>query len=457
MVGKIVAISAGALVVLVLVAGLIANAWLQGWLRGPAFRGLVEAQTGRALRGDARFEPFVWSGPQIFSPDLTVSGKDGEVLDSLRAQQIRADVNWRAAFSGSWNVRRIDITRLDLALSAPGAASPAEALAAETAAVEEVAQARAAIPSWLPSRFDLDVVVVADANAEFPPGGAIRNTSLTIQPEGAGWIFDARGGKYDPPAVLGPLDIEDIRVRLQQDVVYLTDARLRASGAGRVTANGEFGGAEEYRVQLEWQNIDVSEVLDATWRDRLTGLVHGEARIRPAKTADAAPVEGNFSLGEGTLTGLPLQEEIARFTRSPQFARMPVHELSSRFKTNGDVTEFEDFVLESKGLLRMEGRGTLGPDTRIAGTFRVGVTPQTLQWLPGSQERVFTVSEGGYLWTDVEVGGTLDRPTEDLSNRLARAMGEHVIDTGVELIESAPEKTREVIDRAIDILSPLLR
>src|SRR5690606_18388541 len=102
-----------------------------------------------------------------------------------------------------------------------------------------------------------------------------------------------------------------------------------------------------------------------------------------------------------------------------------------------------DLALESKGLMRVEGRCELAPDRALAGTLRVGVTPQTLQWLPGSRERVFTVAENGYLWTPVRLGGTWENPQEDLSARLAAAMKDEVIDQGRKVIDALPGPARE--------------
>jgi hypothetical protein len=110
-------------------------------------------------------------------------------------------------------------------------------------------------------------------------------------------------------------------------------------------------------------------------------------------------------------------------------------------------------------LIRVEG-GFVIENLMIDGTFQVGVTPASLQWLPGSQSKVFTVSRDGYLWTTMRLTGPLDNPKEDLSQRLIAAAGGAVIDTIQSTIQQLPggdklpDAPKKVID---DLLAPLLK
>ena len=74
----------------------------------------------------------------------------------------------------------------------------------------------------------------------------------------------------------------------------------------------------------------------------------------------------------------------------------------------------------------MEGAYTV-EHGEIAGTFQVGLTPATLQWIPGSQEQIFTVSRGGYLWTSVRLTGPAEHPVDDLTPRLVAATSKELI------------------------------
>ena len=442
-------IGLGILVVL-LAAGLLGlNFWVQAYLRSAAFRQLVMAKTGESLRADVDSQPFEWSGPSVFSAALTGHGESGAPLESLDAEQVRANIDWQAIFHGAWRVSRIDIVRLDAKVRTAGQQA---ATAAEPGPTPEPPPPKRGL---LPNRFELDRVSVQDANVAFGEMGNLRNTALVMQPEGNGWVFDGTGGKLEFPA-RPTLDVSAFRVRLQQGVVYLTNAALRLGATGALTTSGEVGGPRgPYDLQVQWQNVDAADVLDATWKERLSGTISGEAEIL-GRTGLPPLTKGKFSLVNGQLAGLPVQKEIAKFTRSPQFDHMPLSELSGDYAMDGVTTTVSNFVAESPGLLRIEGACRIGANGTIDGRFRVGVTSQSLQWLPGSQEKVFTVADRGYLWTDVTIGGTLEQPTEDLSARLARALGEQVIDTGVQILQGAPSDATDAAKKAIDLLSPLI-
>jgi hypothetical protein len=115
-----------------------------------------------------------------------------------------------------------------------------------------------------------------------------------------------------------------------------------------------------------------------------------------------------------------------------------------------------NFAAESRGLLRLEGSFDVFGGA-IDGQFQVGITPAALQWLPGSQERVFTVARGGYLWTPMRVTGPLDRPHEDLSGRLAVAAGGAVLETLEKTGRDAIETGTDAAKSVLDLLNPLFR
>jgi hypothetical protein len=435
---------------LLLVAGVIGlNIWVHAYLRSEAFRQLVSAKTGQALRMDAEYQPLSWAGSSVFSEALKGAGLAGAPIESLNAEQVRANVNWKAIFDGAWQVERVDVVRLNVDL---------RTVARQSASATEPGPTPEPVPpkkGFLPNRFQLDLVSVEEANLTVDGIGGVRHTALTVRPEGNGWVFDGVGGQLEL-AKQQSLGLTDFRLRLQQGVVYVTDANLRLGNSGMIKVSGEVGGEHEpFDLRFSWDAVNAADLLDAEWRGRLTGVLAGEAHSvgrgkKPSLTT------GKFLLVDGMLKGLPVQKEIAKFTRSPQFERMPLQMVSGEFTRDGATTTVKNFVAESAGLLRLEGDCRIGGDGALDGTFQVGVTSQSLLWLPGSQEKVFVTSKNGYLWTTVKIGGTVQNPVEDLSDRLARAMGEQVIDTGVEFLRTAPKDATDAVDRALELLTPLI-
>lgn len=442
-------------VVLIAVVGLVAvKFWVDSWLRGPEFRELIEARTSAAMRAETTLEPLQWAGSSVFSARLEAQGELDSSLRSLDARQLRGNVDWRAIFDGAWRIERIDVVRLDAEWRADSARQAPNVEIERTGGATP--RRRSMFGRWLPRRFEIGEVAAQSANFSVAGAGSVRETELTARPEGSGWIFDGRGGEVDLPRMAG-LEIEQFRLRLQQGVLFVTEASLRAGEAGRIELSGEVGGEDRpLALRAEWKQVDCAALLDTTWRERLRGKASGSADFTGGGGTPVS-TSGRFVVTDGSLEGLPVQAQIAKFARTPQFERMPIHELSGDFVVAGGDTVIRNFLLESKGLVKVEGDLRVGADRELDGTFRIGVTPQTLSWLPGSRERIFTESRDGYLWTDLRVGGTMDEPTENLSTRLAQATVDEVIDTGIELINDAPEKARETVKDIYDLFAPLLK
>lgn len=444
------------LLVLVGIGGVIGfNVWLGGFLRSEAFRKIVSTKTSNVLRVDGAYDPIRWTGASAYTDRFKATGMPGAPVTNLEANSIRAAVNWRSVFDGAWRLEELTIKQInaDFQAARPGA----------DPALKEQEPAVAEIPSqWqqlLPKRFEIGRVFVDQANVGVGGTDAryeIRRTQLDARPQGDAWMVDGKSGQLLLPG-RQPFDIRDFRLRLSNGAIHLNQAHLTTGGASQIEASGQWVRNEPYSLQINWSKVNPEPFLPEALRRHLTGLVAGEALIVPdSRIPAAATATGKFLLTEGRLSGLEVQEKIAEFTRSPQFKNMPVHEISGQFDRNPQRTEVENFVFESKGLLKLTGRFTITSDDRISGRFRVGIGPQSLQWIPGSQEKVFTQAQDGYLWTDLTLGGTLQNPTQDLSQRLVVAMGQQVIETGVDLLTNPVDNAREGVKKVRDLLSPLL-
>lgn len=433
-----IGIAAG--VLLVLVCGTFVGGiyWVQAYLRGTEFLAHITRLTGDTFQAEAHYEPLKWNGSSAYSEQATLNGKPGSAVQRLDARQVRADLNWRAMFGGAWRVEEISITRMEADFqlvggpardpSGPAAASPMSGLA-----------------SLLPRRFELGGVTVARADVAFAPVRA-TDVALKIRSEGSGWTIEGSGGKLAVPKC-PTMDLVEFQAREKSGDYFLTKCALRLGGSGEVSASGQSGKSSILR--LSWNSVKAENILDAEWNKRLHGILAGSAEME-----FPGPTRGTFMLSDGRVENVPVLARIADFTGNPSYRRMPLQEMSAEFLHDAGKLKLSNCVVESKGLLRLEGTAEIGANRSITGNFRIGVTPQSLQWLPGSRERIFTVVRNGYLWADLTIGGTLENPTEDLSARLASAMGEEVIQRGTDIINNVPGAASEGIKGVLDLLLP---
>lgn len=446
-------ISLAALVVLLLAALVSANLWVHSYLRSENFRALVASETGEALQAETTYTPLNWSGNSVYTDNVQGTGLPGTPIKTMRADQVRAQVNWRAIMDGAWRVDEISVGYLEGTFQQPVRQADADA---------EIPPPPAPSGLWayLPRRFELGHLHASQARLTFQDAQArdlvtVRDTALKLRPDGTGWIIEGQKGTLQLPDQPS-LTIDTFRSRLQKGSFFLTDARLRIGETGTIGVSGEFSG--DSQLDVHWQQVDVAPFLRPEWRSHLSGVMDGTSLIKwPPSGSVGATASGRFELKDGLLQGVPVFEQIAAFTGAPQFRRMPLQQMTGLYNWSGGVLTVTELVAESKGLLRVEGQCTIGARGELQSTLRVGVTPQTLQWLPGSRERVFTEAANGYLWTDVRLTGTIDNPQEDLSRRLITAMGNEVIDQGTKVIEQLPNAAQDGAKKALDLLSPLLR
>jgi len=434
------AIFAGIAVILAVVAFVSLSLWFGSFIRSPEFQSLVARETGKAFGSHAEFAPLRWNGASTFAESASLQGTPSSALMRLSANQIRAEVNWRAVFSGAWRVEEITITQLDGEWQNPTHPGP-----------PSVAQPPPARPtglaSILPQRFELGILKVGNARLRY---GAteILNCAINAKPDGAGWIFEGSGGRLQTPWT-PELNIIDFRAREQGGDLFLTKSDLALGSNGKISLSGESSAGGNLRIT--WEGINSAEVLKGEWAKRVAGTLSGNAQL-------AAPdvFKGSVVLKDGRLENIPMLATVADFTQNPSFRRMPIQEMRGDFVRERGDWRISNFFAESKGLLRIEGSAVIGREGSLRGQFQIGVTAQTLQWLPGSRERVFNIARDGYLWTDLTVGGTIEKPKENLSERLATAMGTEVIERSTELIKNAPGTAVEGVKGVLDILRPLV-
>ena len=446
---------------LVFVGGFIAfRVWFFGYLKSDAFRNLIGGLNSNQLKANGEYQPFSFSDGAIYSDGFKAQGTAEASFSSLRADQLRAQINLGGLWHHAWQIDEIDIQRLDLDLGHAAGPEPAPA-------PEPVPQESYAVPSmpafkWLPDHVDLRKVIIQDTNLKWGQGtaqtGAINNAAFTITPDGDAWKIVCDSGTIAQQGKPN-LTITQANLRYQRPTLFITDADLRYNADSSINLSGEINFEKEFDVRAKLNSIPVGPLLSTDWRAKLKGNLSGTVEISAALPLATGPnVEGNLSLSQGELEALPVLDEIATFTSTERFRRVSLTRVTANFTRTDSLLKVTNLLAESEGLIRVEGDFTV-QNGMIDGTFQVGITTSSIMMLPVAlQNQVFSGSHGGYVWTTVHLTGPADHPSEDLSKRLLIATPGAIIDTAKGVIDNVPA-AGTVIDegkKAIDtVVSPL--
>ncbi len=170
----------------------------------------------------------------------------GSIVQGLQADQIRAEVNWRAIWEGAWRVERIDVVSFE------GTLRPGSPDGEGTDADDSKSAPTRGLASFLPQRFELGELNIAQARVGFrgkdgQEALAMQNSALQVRPEGNGWAIDGNGGTLTIPS-RPALSITSFGSRIQGATFFLTESNFRLGDAGKITASGEFASDSKLRV-----------------------------------------------------------------------------------------------------------------------------------------------------------------------------------------------------------------
>lgn len=422
--------------ILILLAGTAAAiaVAVHAYLRSDSFRQFIAQKTGRTLNADVQIRPLQFTGMNVYTESVSAEGSDRAPFSSLQAEQVRLTVSTKRFFEHVWQLDDVQIQKVQWTLDGPRSAG--------APALEQPATTSEGNAGIFPNRTEASNVNVRNFDLNWT-GGRMAGVSVTAKPVDGGWSIEGRDGRVDS-ANLPTCAVEEIRVRYAPPMVFVQSADLRQGANGEIGVTGEVQLKEGYDLHANLKSIALEGFLSPDWRQKLSGSLSGEIRAQGALggsdgNSGGPALSGELFITDARLEALPILDQMAHFTRSAKFRRLVINKAGGKFTKKDADLQVTDFAAESNGLIRVEGAFSIRNDV-INGAFQVGLTPSSLQWLPGSQERVFTVSRGGYLWTPVRLTGPAAKPQEDLSPRLAAAAKGAAVDAAVGTLEDVVGK-----------------
>jgi hypothetical protein len=434
--------------VLLVVGIFVAKSAIDSYLRSDSFRQFVAKKGGDTLHADAELAPLSFAGSNVFADGFRARGGPDAAFADLQIEQIRTEISLRRFFEKVWQVEQFDVQRVRVDLDGPRVNRPMEPAPSPLSAPKSENTSN----GWLPNRVEIGKATIHDTQLTWS-GGGLRGTAFEIEPHEGGWQIAGQGGRLTY-GKLPPLDVNNLHLRYRAPELYVTSAELRQPSGGTLQATGEVNFTRQVDLRLTLVNIAIAPYLSDDWRLRAKGNLSGEINLRSPLPARGSPqLSGTLKLSQGELTALPVLDEIATFTRTQQFRRINLNKAEGDFTQDDTQLTVKNFVAESDGLIRVEGAFTI-VNGIIDGTFQVGVTPASLQWLPGSQARVFTESRGGYVWAPMHLTGPANSPNEDLSGRLIAAAQGAVIQGVQDAAGQAVKTGKDAVKGALDLLLP---
>ena len=443
---------------LLLVVGIAASGalygyfWLQNYLRSDAIRVMVEQRLSHLGKGEAKIATLEWSGPIAYTSTASLAPSQPAGWTKLEAEGVQTTMDWSGIRQGTWKVTSINADWLRIALPAPAQLpvsnvaplpSPQEVKNDQGPTRAYGSDAPVWLRSWLPQKTEIDRVEIAALQVAPPkgvPGLRLDDPQVVAKPTNdlIAWDLQSQGGKLSLPGWKAPLELKQVRARIDARALTINNGQAKWLGDSEITSRGElpFEPGRPWKFSGAVSNLELRHVLAEPWPNKLRGVLEADYDV------DATGVTAKVVIKNAVVENMPVLDRVADFTRTDRFRRIALEEAKGEIEHRGSVLHVRRLVVQSSGLLRIEGDLTLRGEA-LDGQLYVGVSTDALRWMPGAQTQVFTESRPngppGFVWTPVSVSGTLDAPSEDLSNRLLAAMGKELIAAPLSVAEKGIE------------------
>lgn len=439
-------------VVLLAVAGVAGSyLYVRSYLKSDSFLSMLRQSAIDDMNvDDARIEPLEWDGSGIRCDGVTMQGH--EFLTSLRAKSIETEFSRWDLLKRAFVINSVNIAELKLQLS-PIPFHFKEKEDEPKSWVEK---------NLLPDTFRLEKGNIDSFSVSYGvPGNFYSLEGAAVESShdagSSQYRFDLRGGKLLVPFKFCPelsLMSGSVQFNHASKRVNVPTCRLTTGGGGYLDIKGDWDGlSSSWTANVVVNSVPASSLLKDDWKKHIQGNVSGGVDLRGEQDR-LTHVGGLVRLQNGLLTGLPILDRLALFCDSAKFRQLALHKASAQFRYDRGTWHVSEILVESENLARVEGWLDIGADGSLNGRFQVGLRADGL-WnsLPGFSD-VFSASRqnggDGLVWANVNIGGTLDNPSEDLSARLLKAAGDRLTEMGMGKVVEAADMASRLFNKAAE-------
>lgn len=423
--------------------------YVRSYLKSDGFLSMLRQSAMDDMNVDeARIAPLDWDGSGIRCDAVTMQGH--EFLTSLQAKSIETEFSRWDLLKRAFVITSVNIQELRLQL----APVPFRFKEKEEAPKSWMEQ------HLLPDTFRLEKGNIHSLSVSYGDAGALYaldgvSVESSYDSGSSQYRFDLRGGELALPFPFCPefsLLSGTAQFNHASRRVNVPTCRLTTGAGGYLDLKGDWDGlSSSWTANVVVNSIPASSILKDDWKKHIQGNVSGSVDLRGSQ-GELSRVAGLVRLRDGMVTGLPVLDRLALFCDSPRFRQLVLHKASAQFRYQKGVWHVSDILVESENLVRAEGWLEIRKDGALNGRFQIGLKADGL-WssLPGFAD-VFSASrpEGGngLVWANVNIGGTLDNPSEDLSTRLIKVAGDRLTQIGMGNVAEVADVATRLFSKA---------
>jgi hypothetical protein len=385
------------------------------YIESDSFRVAMENETAKGLHfPTGHYAPIRRTGSLIAQSE-SFQASDGEkALKSLNAQGITARFNPWGLFVRQWKFDEVHVQSGNVEIQIYEA-NPEEVVSKPWFAI------------FLPNRVYLNRIEADQTNVTWRFRGeraGFFGTQLLVTPRGPDFEYRATGGTLKM-ALVPYLYLRGAHILVTNTLLTIYDVDLAPEGNndGTIHGQGNAGVGKDKSVDFRanFDRIPIRTWLPAKWKVYLSGSGSGEVHWTGENPKmESSSGDGSLRVKEARIENLPLLQKLAELSQKKSFEHLELNDCSLSVTWRYPKIDIQNIEIEEKGKFRIEGAISINRRA-LAGAIKLGLTHQYLDWLPKPGE-VFTREQGGYLWTNMHLSGTIDEPKQDLSPRIVELL-----------------------------------
>lgn len=383
------------------------------YLEGPSFRAELDKQTSKGLHFQGKYEPLTRIAPLTAKTD-GFKAVDGEkAFESLTAEGITGTFNPWGVFLRRWQIDSIHIDKAKAVIQT----------------YEPKPQNKPPKPWYaifMPDRVYLKEVRCDDGDIVWKLNGkeaGFIGAKVLLTPHGRDFEYRISDGEFVIPS-LPRLPLKQAHALITKERLSLYEISLLPKGGGAIKLQGYAGlkGDKSMHLQLDIDKIPISPWIPTSWGDQVKGRASGYVTCDgPDQKIESTTGNGEINLSGARILSIPFLDYAASATQNSSLKNIALDDCVITFSWKNAKVSVTDILIEAKGQFKIQGTLQLSK-SNLSGELSLGVSEKNLDWLPKAKEEIFTKEKSGYLWTKVNLSGTLQEPQNDLAPRIAKAL-----------------------------------